>query len=101
MFENDGRQYSPSRHFDTPMMKGRKLTTVKEATRDFAHSYTADFARRANLSRPADLPRRANHWPKLARLAPDQEGRIAIVIAAGSPSHLTGFVFCSLCISIF
>ena len=29
------------------------------------------------------LRRRANHWLKLARLAPDQEGRIAIVTDVG------------------
>ena len=44
---------------------------------------TAHFARRANLSRSICLRRRANHWLKLACLAPDQEGRIAIVTDVG------------------
>ena len=48
-----------------------------------AHIRTAQFARRANLPQSSRLRRRANHWLKLARLAPDKEGRIAIVTDVG------------------
>jgi hypothetical protein len=48
-----------------------------------AHGRNAHFARRVNSSQTFRLPRRANHWLKLARLAPDQEGRIAIVTDVG------------------
>jgi hypothetical protein len=51
--------------------------------RALTHSRNAQFARRANLSQPLRLSRRANHFYKPRRLAPDQEGRIAIVTDVG------------------
>src|ERR1700721_2199895 len=48
-----------------------------------AHDCNAHFARRVNSSQTFRLRRRANHWLKLARLAPDKEGRIAIVTDVG------------------